>query len=408
MALGSGAAFADYTIERTLGSGPTSIVYLATHRRTTRPHAVKVFDPSLTDDDNVRGLIIGDVDVAASLTHPHIVAVHDRGEFHGQLWRSMDYVDGTDASRLLDATQHYGVTFAHALDIVAALAAALDYAHRLGTTHRNLRPSNVLLGRGTTRTHRVHLSDFGSAHHSKIQIGGASSAIDTVVYASPEQLMGESVDARSDQYALAALTHHLLAGSPPFTETNLAVLISRHLSSAPPRLSAHRPDITGAEDALLRALSKDPADRFDTCQAFAEALTDRGAKTQPAVPTSTVELASVHQPPGLAPVANTPEPANPRPPVVMSRWTGPDAQSSTTPSRSAEPIRPTSTAPNAPGTFRVGGRAKVLAPGDDHLGRVGRVHTLFDFDDDFDVCLRFKGDAEFYAYRRDELEPLAD
>lgn len=273
MALADGATFAGYTIIRLLGVGGMGEVYLAQHPRLPRQDALKVLPASVTTDAEFRERFEREADLAAALWHPHIVGVHDRGEFEGQLWISMDYVDGTDAAELL-RTQPRGLPQSEVLDIVTAIAEALDYAHERHLLHRDVKPANVLLANPESDQQRILLADFGIARRDDDVNGltATNMTVGTLSYAAPEQLMGTTLDGRADQYALAATAYHLLTGAPPFQHSNPAVVISQHLTAAPPRLGDHRPELAQLDPALSKALAKSPEDRYTRCMDFARAL----------------------------------------------------------------------------------------------------------------------------------------
>ncbi|WP_422746665.1 serine/threonine-protein kinase [Mycobacterium sp. WMMD1722] len=291
MPLAEGATFAGYTVVRQLGSGGMGEVYLVQHPRLPRLDALKVLPATVSADAAYRERFHREADIAATLWHPHIVGVHDRGEFDGQLWISMDFVDGTDAAGELRDRYPDGMPPAEALAIVRAVADALDYAHQRDLLHRDVKPANILLGQGGSGERRIALADFGIARWVN-DISGLTETnmtVGTVSYAAPEQLMGGDLDGRADQYALAATAFHLLTGRPPFTGTNPAVVISRHLSAAPPAPGEHRAELAAADPVFARALAKDPADRFEHCADFARALGhhldgDSPASTRPALP----------------------------------------------------------------------------------------------------------------------------
>jgi serine/threonine-protein kinase len=274
MPLADGATFAGYTIVRMLGSGGMGEVYLAQHPRLPRRDALKVLPASVSADSVYRERFNREADIAATLWHPHIVGVHDRGDFDGQIWISMDYVDGTDAARLLRERYPNGMPKAEVADIVAAVAEALDYAHERDLLHRDVKPANILLARPVSGDQRILLADFGIAR-SVNDISGltaTNTTVGTVSYAAPEQLMGARLDGRADQYALAATAFHLLTGAPPFQHSNPAVVISQHLSASPPAIGVRRPELSALDPVLAKALSKDPKDRFERCDDFARAL----------------------------------------------------------------------------------------------------------------------------------------
>jgi serine/threonine protein kinase, bacterial len=269
--------FAGYTILRPLGSGGMADVYLAKHPRLPRREALKVLAKGMTADGEFRERFNREADLAATLWHPHIVAVHDRGEFDGQLWIAMDYVEGTDASRLLKERYRQGMSIDDVCAIVSAVAGALDYAHNRGLLHRDVKPANILLTHPEAGERRILLADFGIARQLADVSGITETnvAVGTVAYAAPEQLLGQNMDGRADQYALAATAFHLLTGAPPYRHANPVEAIGMHLSAPAPRLSDHRPELARLDDVLFKALAKEPADRFDRCREFAAAFSEQ-------------------------------------------------------------------------------------------------------------------------------------
>jgi serine/threonine-protein kinase len=277
MPLADGQVFAGYTILRTLGAGGMGEVYLAQHPRLPRRDALKVLAASVSSDDEYRKRFDLEADMAAALWHPHIVEVHDRGESEGQLWIAMDYVEGTDAAALLAERYPYGMAPGEVVSIVTAVAEALDYAHQRKLLHRDVKPANILLANHDSDDERIMLADFGIARWIDRASGltGTNMTVGTVAYAAPEQLKGEDIDGRADQYALAATAFHLLTGSPPFQHSNPAVVISQHLSSDPPAIGTRRPELSGSGPVFSKALAKSPEARYDQCIDFARALAAR-------------------------------------------------------------------------------------------------------------------------------------
>lgn len=284
MPLADGATFAGYTIVRLLGAGGMGEVYLAQHPRLPRRDALKVLPASVSADGEYRERFDREADIAATLWHPHIVGVHDRGEFEGQLWISMDYVEGTDAACLLRQSYPDGMPRGEVAEIISAVADALDYAHQRNLLHRDVKPANILLANPEGSDQRILLADFGIARWTN-DISGLTATnmtVGTVSYAAPEQLMGERLDGRADQYALAATAFHLLSGRPPFQHSNPAVVISQHLSATPPAIGDQRPELAGLDPVLAKALAKSPADRFERCADFARALAHQLRSDTPA------------------------------------------------------------------------------------------------------------------------------
>ena len=274
MSLETGRVFAGYTILRVLGSGGMGRVYLARHPRLPREDALKVLPTEVTADPQYRERFEREAELAAGLSHPHIVAIHDRGEYEGQFWISMEYVAGTDVARLLGEQFPGGMPVEDATAIVTAVASALDYAHHRGLLHRDVKPANILLTDSDGQPRRIFLADFGIARRVDDAAGLTTTkmAVGTVAYAAPEQLMAGSVDGRADQYALACTAFHVLAGAPPYGGPNLAVVIGQHVSAPPPSIGAHRPELTGLDPVFATAMAKDPTGRFNSCGEFAQEL----------------------------------------------------------------------------------------------------------------------------------------
>jgi serine/threonine protein kinase len=281
MPLRAGETFAGYRIVRLLGSGGMGEVYLAEHPRLPRRDALKVLPADVSADPEYRARFEREADLASKLWHPHIVSVHDRGEHDGQLWISMDYVDGLDAARLLASRFPAGMPSDQVVGIVTAVASALDYAHKRGLLHRDVKPANIMLTHldDDDDEQRILLADFGIAR-SIGDISGLTATnvtVGTVAYAAPEQLMGEDLDGRADQYALAATAYHLLAGALLFPHSNPAVVISRHLTTPPPALADTHAELAALDPTLANALAKRPDDRYPRCLDFARALAEAAA-----------------------------------------------------------------------------------------------------------------------------------
>jgi serine/threonine protein kinase, bacterial len=319
--LKEGDVFAGYTIVRQLGSGGMGEVYLAQHPRLPRRDALKVLPAALTSDAAYRQRFSREADIAAELWHPHIVGIHDRGEFEGQLWLSMDYVEGTDAAELLRTRYPYGLPTDEVFEIVAAVADALDYAHLRGLLHRDVKPANILLTDADPKARRILLADFGIAKEVG-DISGLTATnmvVGTTAYAAPEQLMGSDIDGRADQYALGCTAFHLLTGGAPYQNSNPAVVITQHLSAPPPLLGERRPELAELNDVITKVLAKDPEDRYPSCADFAAALTGQPAAA--AAATVAAPAAGAPTPDVTAPQPSTPaKPRRPiaRPAVVLS------------------------------------------------------------------------------------------
>ena len=271
MPLADGQSFAGYKILRLLGSGGMGEVYLAEHPRLPRTDALKVLGADVSANAEYRARFAREADLASTLWHQHIVGVHDRGEDDGQLWISMDYVDGLDAAHLLSDKFPNGMPTRQVVKIVTAVASALDYAHDRGLLHRDIKPANIMI---TSDEQRILLTDFGIARSvaDVSSLTATGFTMGTVAYSAPEQLTGGDLDGRADQYALAATAYHLLSGVQLFPHSNPAVVIGRHLGTTPTPLAESRPELAALDPVLATALAKSPADRFRRCADFANAL----------------------------------------------------------------------------------------------------------------------------------------
>ncbi len=265
------SALADrYHIDRELGRGGMATVYLAQDLKHDRPVAVKVLRPDLAAALGAERFL-REIKLAARLTHPHILPLHDSGEADGLLFYVMPYVEGESLRDRLTREKQLAVE--DAVQITREVGDALSYAHSHDVVHRDIKPENVLLQSG----HAV-VSDFGIAR----AIGAAGGdnltesglAVGTPAYMSPEQGAGSrELDGRSDLYALACMLYEMLAGRPPFVGPTVESIVRQHLAVAPPAVTVMRPG-TPAEvaRALERALAKTPADRYPTAAAFVAAL----------------------------------------------------------------------------------------------------------------------------------------
>lgn len=330
MALNEGATFAGYRIIRLLGSGGMGEVYLAEHPRLPRREAVKILSSGICADAEFRERFSREARLAAALFHPHVVGVHDRGEYEGQLWISFDYVDGPDTAALMRSRYPAGMPLVEAVGLLSAVASALDYAHGRGLVHRDVKPANILLTDGTDAQRRIMLADFGIAR-SLTEVNGltaTNTALGTVDYVAPEQLTDGPVDGRADQYSLAATAFHFLTGSPPYRHSHPAVTISRHLAADPPTLSALRLDLAALDAPMRRAMAKDPAQRFPTCRQFVDALIAAGPAADADSATTMTSSAPTLRAASIPPAASRsagPAPAlagpagQPADPVVVGR-----------------------------------------------------------------------------------------
>jgi eukaryotic-like serine/threonine-protein kinase len=272
--LSIGSVFAEYRIERLLGAGGMGTVYLARNPELPRSDALKVLSAELSRDPGFRGRFIREADVASSLDHPNIVSVHRRGEFNGQLWIAMQFVDGTDADNALRTGT---LTPPRAVHIVSQVAKALDYAHQRGVIHRDVKPANFLLSGPIGPDERVLLGDFGIARAlSDVGLTVTGSVIATLSYAAPEVLNGQPIDGRSDVYSLGCTLFRMLTGQMPFAGAEgVGGVMAAHLHAPPPRVTDRMPGFSPRMDAVIAtAMAKDPARRFQTAQQLSAAAAD--------------------------------------------------------------------------------------------------------------------------------------
>lgn len=243
----------------------------------------------------------------------------------------MDYVDGTDAARYVRERHPEGMPLSEAVEIVAAIAEALDYAHERHLLHRDVKPANILLTSPEAARRRILLADFGVARRID-DISGITAtnmAVGSMAYSAPEQLLGQAMDGRADQYALAASAFQLLAGHSPFHHSNPAVVISKQLNELPPSLRSVRPELAHLDEVMLKGMAKDREGRYARCSDFAKALADARASAPVMQRPPTVQPAPPrpvsNQPPR---VISAPTFTSPAPPVVSAphqspHWSGP-------------------------------------------------------------------------------------
>ena len=251
-----------YLIIRKLGSGGMANVYLAADQELGRRVAIKILDDRHARDEQFVERFRREAQNAAGLSHPSIVSIYDRGDSEGTYYIAMEYVEGRTLKELLVARGPSPLGIA--IDYTRQILSALRFAHRNGIVHRDIKPHNVIVdGEG-----RVKVMDFGIARAGAAsQMTEAGSIIGTAQYLSPEQARGAPVDQTSDLYSTGIVLYELLTGSVPFTGETPVEIAMKHLSQAPVAPSAHRPEIPRDLDyVVLRALAKDPADRYHSAE----------------------------------------------------------------------------------------------------------------------------------------------
>ena len=265
------ALAARYSMVRELGRGGMATVYLADDLKHPRQVAIKAMNPDLSE---VLGAdrFLREIETAASLTHPHILPLHDSGEAEGLLYYVMPYVEGESLRDRLNREKQLPVE--DAVRIAREIAGALQYAHERGVIHRDVKPANILLEAG----HAV-LADFGvakaMAEVDRTHLTQRGASLGTPTYMSPEQTSGdEELDGRSDQYALGCVLYEMLAGEPPHQGPNLAAVVRKRIEGPAPSVRRLRSDVPeGVERALAVALQREPEDRHVTTAEFGRALT---------------------------------------------------------------------------------------------------------------------------------------
>lgn len=319
--LATGSVVCGYRIQRVLGTGGMGAVYLADDPTLPRQIALKVLSAELSRDPDFRARFIREADTAAALEHPQIVSVYNRGHTDdGQLWIAMQFVDGTDADAALrDGT----MTPPRAVHIIGEVAKALDFAHAHHVVHRDIKPGNFLLSGPIGPHERALLGDFGIARAlDDAGLTATGSVMATVAYAAPEVLSNAPIDGRVDIYSLGCALYRLLTGKTPFPAGNgAAAVMMAHLFSPPPRVTEAVPSLPAALDHVIAiAMAKDPAARFPSAGALAEAAA--GALHDPTrqVPLPPVPSREVSTyPPAGPPGAPWWEHSGPR---TMASWPG--------------------------------------------------------------------------------------
>ena len=283
-----GDELAGYRLRGVLGRGGMSVVYEAENPRLGSTVALKVLAPELATNDLFRARFLRESRIAASLNHPNVIPIYDMGAHEDLLFIAMRYVVGADLREVLKAKRV--LTPDQALLLIGQAGWALDAAHRHGLVHRDVKPGNILIERGSddeSEPDHVYLSDFGLSKHAASRSGLTATGefMGTIDYISPEQIRGRPVDGRADIYSLGCVLYECLTGRVPFSKDINAAVIWAHVEEMPTPPSSVQSTLPPSIDyALAKALAKDPADRYATCRELIAATRAALPGATPAVP----------------------------------------------------------------------------------------------------------------------------
>jgi eukaryotic-like serine/threonine-protein kinase len=291
-----------YRILRKLGSGGMANVYLAEDQELGRRVAIKILNERHANDDQFVERFRREAKNAAGLSHPNIVSIYDRGEAEGTYYIAMEFLDGRSLKELIVSRGPAPISVA--IDYARQILGALRFAHRNGIVHRDIKPHNVLVD----SEGRLKVTDFGIARAGASQMTEAGSIIGTAQYLSPEQAKGSPVDQTSDLYSVGIVLYELLTGAVPFTGDTPVEIAMKHLSATPDPPSSHRAEIPRELDkVVLRALAKDPHERYQTAEEMDADLARvaGGGRVSPATEEAATAIISRPPPAAAAPTAVT-------------------------------------------------------------------------------------------------------
>ncbi len=303
--------FGPYRLEHLLGRGGMGEVHRAYDRARGRTVALKRLPAALAGDPEYQARFRRESALAAQLSEPHIIPIHDFGEIEGRLYIDMRLVDGVDLASVIRAEGPMAPR--RAVGILAQVGGALDAAHAAGLVHRDVKPSNVLVC-GRDEDEFAYLIDFGIARAAAGATSGPAltltgATLGTLDYMAPERFESRPVDGRADVYSLACMLFELLTGAPPFHGRTPVGMIHAHTSLDPPRPSARRPGLPpGLDGVAARGMAKRPEHRYPSAGALVAAAR---AVLRDRVPAPRTPVPPPQAPPRRAPTAQTPAPRAP-------------------------------------------------------------------------------------------------
>jgi eukaryotic-like serine/threonine-protein kinase len=298
-----------YRIVSRLGSGGMADVYCAEDLQLGRRVALKVLYRRFAEDQEFVERFRREASSAAGLQHQHVVSVYDRGEWDGTYWIAMEYLDGRSLKRVIQ--EEGPLAPERAIDLAVQILRAARFAHRRGVIHRDLKPHNVIID----DEGRAKVTDFGIARAGASDMTQTGSIMGTAQYLSPEQAQGHAVSAQSDIYSVGIILYEMLTGRVPFEGESAVTIALKQVSEQPVPLSQLNPAVTPALEAVvMRALAKDPAQRYPDADAFIAALQGQEVPAAPPPPpTDATAIAPAAPVGGPVPVLAR-EPVTPAPP----------------------------------------------------------------------------------------------
>jgi len=272
----AGMSFGNYQIEQVLGQGGMGTVYLAKDTGLNRKVALKILRSDLGEDVAFAKKFLEEVEVTASLAHPNIIRVFTLGEQDGRLYLVMEHLDEPSLEHRME--KQVRVPERDVLEVGLGIASALQFAHEeTSLIHRDIKPGNILFGRGNI----PKLADFGLAAGARSALGQQDEIWGTPYYVSPERLLREPEDIRSDIYSLGATLYHAIAGRPPFEAETAEEVAKRHISDRPPPLRSFCPDAQEQTVFTIdKCLAKKPDSRWPSYAELISQLADALRRTE--------------------------------------------------------------------------------------------------------------------------------